>query len=235
MVTIAAPASNPAKLQLHPPEAAGVCAPVLGSVVTSVPSVLAASPRAASSGSSGVAVVVGTNVAVAVAALVGVADAGTVPVAVGVVVFVGVAVAVLVGDGVAVFVAVGVGVSVAVAVGAAMVVTSAAETHPAGSEIVWVTKTSMQAWLVKLAPTVSGAATTNVTVPFRAGSCGPSDCPNPVIVTVPLVPTAGVVALQLNEQVTDTKVNGALIASVMDPLTIGRPLCCSTDSSIVIV
>jgi hypothetical protein len=148
---------------------------------------------------------------------------------------VGVAVSVLVGNGVAVLVAVAVGVSVAVAVGAAMVVTSGAETHPAGSEIVGLTKTSMHAWLVKVSPTASGAATTSVTFPVSAGSCGPSACPNLVIVIVPLAPTAGVVALQLSEQVTETKVYGALITSVIEALRIGRPLCWSTDSSIVIV
>jgi hypothetical protein len=78
---------------------------------------------------------------------------------------------------------------------------------------------------VKLAPTASGAATTSVTVPVKTGSCGPSSSPKPLIVTVPLAPTAGLVAVHDNEQLTETKVKGATISSVIVTLLIGRPLC----------
>src|SRR4029079_7986281 len=57
----------------------------------------------------------------------------------------------------------------------------------------------------------------------------------PVIETVPSDPTAGVVAVQVIEQVTETNVNPAESWSVIETLWIGRPLCWSTDSSIVIV
>ena len=46
-----------------------------------------------------------------------------------------------------------------------------------------------------------------------------------MIVTVPLAPTAGLVAVHDNEQLTDTKVKGATISSVIVTLLIARPLC----------
>ena len=71
---------------------------------------------------------------------------------------------------------------------------------------------------MNVAPTVLDAATTSVTVPLIVGSNGPDACPNPVIVTVPSEPTAGVVAVQVIEQVTDTKVNPAESWSVIETL-----------------
>jgi hypothetical protein len=146
-----------------------------------------------------------------------------------------VAVAVLVAVTVSVAVAAELAVPVAVAVGASTVVTAGAEMQNWGSDIVGVTKTSRHAWFVKLAPTASGAATTSVTVPVKFGSCGPSSSPKPLIVTVPLAPTAGLVAVHDNEQLTDTKVKGATISSVIVTLLIARPLCWSDASSIAMV